>query len=89
MARTIFVFVLILAGSTAVGAQQLTPRRTDSMRFSKRLMLPKDSYTQHLGFFCKKELQLQKLTSVPVYFRLGSKDYVDYLEQKPNARKNY
>jgi hypothetical protein len=30
-------------------------------------------------------LQLQKLTNVNVFFRLGSKNYVDYLERKPNA----
>ena len=70
-------------------AQQLTPRPTDSMRFTKRLLLPQNFYTQHLGFFCKQERQVQKLTSVQVFFRLGSKAYVDYLEQKPNARKNY
>lgn len=44
-------------------------------------------YTSKLGFFCQKELQIQKLTSLPVYFRLGSMDYVNYMEQKPNAVK--
>jgi hypothetical protein len=44
-------------------------------------------YSRHLGFFCQKEIQLQKLTNVPVRLRLGSLDYVNYLEQKPNAGK--
>ena len=43
--------------------------------------------SDHFGFFCKKELQLQKITSVLISFRLGSLDYVNYLERKPNALK--
>lgn len=49
--------------------------------------LPQNFYKHSLGYFCKKEIQLQKLTSLPVFIRLGSKDYVDYLERKPNAVK--
>jgi len=49
-------------------------------------VLPPNFYTNHLSFFCKKELQVQKITAMPVYFRLGSKEYVDQLERKPNTR---
>lgn len=39
-------------------------------------------YTQQFGFFCKKELQLEKTTRVPFRFRLGSLDHCNYLENK-------
>lgn len=83
----IFLFLAVIFCSTAAGAQRLNAPK-DSMGFSKSLMtVPKNYYTQHLGFFCKKEGQLQKLTNVNLFLRLGSKEYVDYLEQKPNARR--
>lgn len=44
-----------------------------------------DYYTCNFGFFCKKELQFEKATKIPLRFRLGSLQYNDYLEQKPNA----
>ncbi len=39
-------------------------------------------YTQNFGFFCKKELQLQKALKVPFVFRLGSVEICDRLEGK-------
>ena len=80
------LFLLMLCGTTQ--AQRLQPARKDSMGLSKSLpLVPRNFYTQHLSFFCRQEWQLQKRTNLNVFVRLGSKDYVDYLERKPNARR--
>ncbi len=44
-------------------------------------------YSKESGFFCRKELQLDKTTKIPLRFRLGSLEYVNWMEQKPNAIK--
>ncbi len=44
-----------------------------------------DYYTKGFGFFCKKELQFEKATKIPLRFRLGTLQYNDYLEGKPNT----
>jgi len=49
-------------------------------------LIPSNFYTQNFGFFCKKELQLEKLTKVPFKFRLGSVQQCDWMEGKGAAR---
>lgn len=52
-------------------------------------VISRDFYTRNFGFFCKKELQFEKATKIPLRFRLGSLQYNDYLEQKPNAVNSF
>ena len=42
-------------------------------------------YSLNTGFCCRTEWQFEKTTTIPLRFRLGMIDYVNYLEHKPNA----
>lgn len=37
---------------------------------------------EHLAFFCRLEVRMEKASKMPVRFRLGSVDYVDRMEGK-------
>jgi len=41
-----------------------------------------DFYSRNLGFFCKKEIQVEQKTKLPLRIRLGSLQYTDWLESK-------
>ncbi|TCZ63404.1 hypothetical protein [Flaviaesturariibacter aridisoli] len=66
---------------------QLGKPRPDSIAPISIKTVPPDFYTRRLSFFCRTEWSLQKATGRPVFLRLGSKEYVDYLEQKPGAKR--
>lgn len=48
-------------------------------------VIPSNYYSSTLGFFCRKELQVEKTVKFQVKFRLGSVTYCDAMEGK-NSR---
>ena len=82
---TIFFLVMLLNVSKAAAQLHLHPVKDSLPKPVSIRVLPQNFYNQGLSFFCRKELQLQKRTSLPVFIRLGAKEYVDFLEKKPNA----
>lgn len=55
---------------------------------NKAAQVPASFYCSNLGYFCKQELKIAKATKfkLPIAFRLGSLQYVDYMEGKPNTK---
>jgi hypothetical protein len=53
--------------------------------------MPSTFYYNSIGFFCKKELQIEKTLRFPLKFRLGSVAYTDKMEGKSssNTRSNW
>jgi len=83
----VFLTAMLLNSMKAASQLNFTAARDTAEKNLPIKPLPQNFYSQHAGYFCKKELQLQKITSIPLYIRIGSKEYVDYLEKKPNAIK--
>ena len=89
MGRILFLFLILMVTFSMKAASQLALKRnvdTVEKKITLRL-LPQNFYSTQVGYICKKEVQLQKLTALPLFLRLGSKEYVDWMERKPNAIK--
>jgi hypothetical protein len=53
------------------------------LAFTERKLVSDDHFTRNFGFFCRKELQFEKHTKLPLRFRLGSLAFCNY----PEARR--
>lgn len=61
------------------------PSLNEVFKASPSISSPKAYAYKDLAFFCKVEVQLEKATKMPIKFRLGSVDYVDWLEGKRDS----
>ena len=63
-----------------------TPSLLSMNYLLKTTPLSSSYYASRLGFICKKELQLDRISPVALRFRLGSLDYVNWMEGKSGVR---
>ncbi len=87
MCKLVAVFFCVLCFSSSSYSQSAPLILKDTLTPINIKTIPANYITQRLSFFCKKEMQIQKTTGLNLFFRLGNKEYVDYLERKPNAIK--
>jgi len=83
---SLFAVLLLYAGlsqgQVPMPAAGNPVRLTDTVLYLPIRLVPQDTYSKELAFFCKREWELEKKTGVPMKFRLGSVDYVNTLEGK-------
>jgi hypothetical protein len=90
-----FLVAFMLMFVTKVSGQDKTFERQFVLMPQSGVFLKKDSiklaiiapdlYFRHTSIICKKEFFFEKSTQIPLKVRLGSLDYTNYLEKKPNA----
>jgi hypothetical protein len=71
---------LLTVGSHVVSYPKMAIRPAVFQGQSVVSTINNNYYTQRFGFFCKRELEWEKATRVPLRFRLGSLDYVNRME---------
>lgn len=91
MMKTIIIAIILIVVSEQLSAQTILPNTQkllslDSLKNIPLRVLASDYYSSNLPFFCKKELQIQKIIKVPFKFRIGSIEEVDRLEGKHSGK---
>jgi hypothetical protein len=89
MCKVVFGLAILLGVSEDAHSQKTNVVAHDTLSPISIKTIPAQYYVQTLGFFCQKERLLQQKTGLNIFFRLGNKEYVDYLEQKPNAQYKF
>ncbi|MCY7293556.1 MAG: hypothetical protein LH615_15370 [Ferruginibacter sp.] len=56
--------------------------KTSKRSISPYMLVSPSFYSNNLAFFCRQEIKFEKVTKIPLKFRLGSVQQVDYLEGK-------
>jgi hypothetical protein len=87
MFKKVFCTLALVSFMSGVHAQNAARIKADTSYHIPIKIIPSNYYTKHMGVVCKQELRLQKAIGLNLFFRVGSKEHVDYLEQKPNAPK--
>ena len=86
--RPLIILFLLLYGvkfNVSYGQQRM-PATVDRFFTHKFIaVIPQDLSYRQSGIMCKKECQLQNVLKANVFLRLGSKEYVDRMERKPNS----
>jgi hypothetical protein len=62
--------------------QQAGLKKSSSKIAESKPFLPADFYSKQLGFFCKQEIKMDKVTKFPIRFRLGTVEQCNWLEGK-------
>ena len=84
LSLTLFVMQLSAQSIQTTTAKPIVLNKVDLLQMPIKpiqSVLP-NQYMQTLGFFCKQEIQLQKISIVPVKFRVGTQQSCDHIEGK-------
>jgi hypothetical protein len=83
----LLIFMILMISASAA-AQRTTPVQGHVAPHINIKTIPAADCAPNLPFFCRQELKLQKASGLPLYIRLGSKEFVDKMERKGSGRRD-